>query len=171
MHRAMVRGMAAVGLMGVGAALSPVGQGIASSLVTSAQIKNHTIQLQDMSTATKASLRRPAPINVESSDEVPFGDETVVTAIAYCPSGYRALSGGGASVSDGGMVASVPLPDRTGWGVIGVDVIADDPGQASYVQAVAECERQEGVFATSHSDAAAYMASIASKMAVAHRVK
>jgi hypothetical protein len=72
-----------------------------------------------------------------ASPEVPFGTEIVTAATAYCPSGQRVVSGGGVSISDEEIAATMPTAGRTGWFVIGVDLV--DDGGTSYVQAVANC--------------------------------
>jgi len=76
-------------------------------------------------------------ITVVSSAQVPFGPTDVVMgATAFCPAGQKVVSGGGVSISDEELAASAPNADRSGWFVIGVDLV--DNGN-EYVQAQALC--------------------------------
>ena len=59
-----------------------------------------------------------------------------MSAIAFCPAGQRAVSGGGTNIADEQLAETQPTDDRSGWGVIGVDLV-DSGGE--YVQATAVC--------------------------------
>jgi hypothetical protein len=69
---------------------------------------------------------------------VPYGPTDITqSATALCPTGQRAISGGGVNVGDEQLAASIPAsPNREGWGVVGVD-LTDNGGE--YVQAYAVC--------------------------------
>jgi hypothetical protein len=137
------------------------GVATAGKLITSKDIKNGTISTADLSTSAKRSLRgvtgprgaagSPGPqgpqgpagpsavgaITTIKSAQVPFGPRDVVMgAVAMCPAGQKALSGGGISVSDQELAASEPTNDRSGWFVIGID-LTENGGE--YVQATALC--------------------------------
>jgi hypothetical protein len=128
------------------------GTATAAKLVTGQQIKNGTIGTADLSGSAKRALRGnagpqgpagpagPSVVGtslVVRSAQVPFGPtEVAKAAIAYCPPGHRAISGGGVSVSDDELAASIPAGDRLGWGVIGIDLV-DNGGE--YVEAYAIC--------------------------------
>jgi hypothetical protein len=72
-----------------------------------------------------------------SSAEVPFGGGYAQTVTANCPAGQRVVSGGGVSISIGGLSASQANASRTGWFVVGGTT---SPGTANqYVQAYALC--------------------------------
>jgi hypothetical protein len=78
-------------------------------------------------------------ITVVFSPEVPFaGSPTpgIQSAIAFCPSGQRVVSGGGISLSDEQLAATEALDDRTGWFVIGIDL---SPAGNEVIQAQALC--------------------------------
>jgi len=128
------------------------GTATASKLITGKDIKNGSIKLADLSAGTKSALKgKTGPrgpqgpagpssigqLTTVASPEVPFGTEIVTAATAYCPSGQRVVSGGGVSISDQEIAATMPTAGRTGWFVIGVDLV--DDGGTSYVQAVANC--------------------------------
>ena len=137
-------------------AILALGGGTASAakLITGKQIKNGSIGTTDLSGSAKSALKGnsgpqgpqgpqgPAGPSVVGqstlvrSAEVPFGPDVVKSAIAFCPAGHRVVSGGGVSISDEQVAASVPTLSRDGWGVIGVDEI-DNGGE--YVQAYAIC--------------------------------
>ena len=55
---------------------------------------------------------------------------------AYCPTGQRVVSGGGASISDEQIAITQATSDRTGWLVAGIDLY-DNGGE--YVQAQGLC--------------------------------
>jgi hypothetical protein len=157
------------------------GTATASKLITGKDIKNGTIKLADLSAGTRAALKGHtgprgaqgasglsaiSQLGTIASPEEPFGSEIVASATAYCPSGQRAISGGGVSISDEEIAASLPTPGRTGWFVIGVDLI--DDGGTSYVQAVANCAPLGSAVAASAPSRAAdkrYIARMTAKLA------
>jgi hypothetical protein len=77
-------------------------------------------------------------LTVVYSPEMLFTTSTAQEAIAFCPSGQRVVSGGGFSASDEQIAATEALDDRSGWVVIGVDLV-DDPALDEAVQAQALC--------------------------------
>ena len=85
------------------------------------------------------------------SPQVFFGTDIVKSAAAYCPAGQRAISGGGASISDQQIAATAPTSDRAGWFVIGVDEYENG---GEYVQAYAVCAPAGQAVAASNSRAA-----------------
>ena len=131
------------------------GTATAAKLVTGKQIKNGSIGMSDLSSKAKRALKGnagprgpqgvpgpPGPTvvgqsTIVQSAQVPFGPTDIVQyAIAYCPAGHRVVSGGGVSISDEQLAASMPTAARDGWGVIGID-LSDDGGE--YVEAYAIC--------------------------------
>jgi hypothetical protein len=131
------------------------GTATAAKLVTGGQIKNGSIGLVDLSPSAKRALKGnagpqgpqgvpgpPGPSvvgqsTVVKSAQVPFGPTDIAQfAIAYCPAGHRVVSGGGVSISDEQLAASIPTAARDGWGVIGTDLF-DNGGE--YVEAYAVC--------------------------------
>ena len=114
------------------------GTATAAKLVTGQQIKNGTIGTADLSGSAKRALRGnagpqgpagpagPSVVGtslVVRSAQVPFGPTEAAKA---------AIGGGGVSVSDEELAASIPAGDRLGWGVIGIDLV-DNGGE--YVEA------------------------------------
>jgi hypothetical protein len=81
--------------------------------------------------------------------------DVVKTAVAFCPAGQRVISGGGANVADEQIAATEALSDRSGWFVIGVDLV-DNGGE--YVQAQALCAPANQAVAASRRDARAEVA-------------
>ena len=142
----------------VALALAIGGTATAAKLITSKNIKNGTIKAVDISTSAKQSLRGQkgntgpqgpqgaqgpagpsavARITVVDSPQAAFGPtDVVMSAIAFCPAGQLAVSGGGVSISDEELAATQATDSRDGWFVIGVDE-TDDGGE--YVQARALC--------------------------------
>jgi hypothetical protein len=79
-------------------------------------------------------------ITVVTSAQAFFGPSDLVkSATAFCPAGQRAVSGGGASVSDEQIAITEAAAGRSGWTVVGVDLV-DNGGE--YVQAQALCAPQ-----------------------------
>jgi hypothetical protein len=139
------------------------GSAFAAAQITSKDIKNGTIKAVDISRGAKKALKGRAgtqgargpqgvagpqgpagpslvgQMTTVSSADVPFGAEVVQQAIAFCPAGQRVVSGGGFSVSDEQLAANGPTPGRTGWFVIGIDLVEDDPSSPSYILATANC--------------------------------
>ena len=104
----------------------------AALVVTSKNIKNGTIQLVDLSSAAKAKLRGqrgaagpqgpqgPQGLQgiqrlVAVEDVVNVEPETTATAVAYCPAGTVAVSGGFSTNADGSVFASSSV--TVGWWV------------------------------------------------------
>jgi hypothetical protein len=152
-----------IAVLGLVLALGIGGTATAAKLITSKDIKNGTIKTADLSKSAKRSLKGNSGLRgatgaqgpqgaqgaqgpagpsvvgqsvVVSSPQVLFGDEIVQMAVAFCPPGHRVVSGGGASISDEQIAVTRPTDDRSGWGVIGVDLYE---GASDYVQATAIC--------------------------------
>ena len=160
----------------------------AARLITSRDIRNGTIKTVDLSAKAKRSLRGqvgpegpvgpqgPAGPSVVgqsglvTSAQVPFGPtDLVMAAIAFCPAGQRVVSGGGVSISDEQLAASRPTDDRSGWGVIGVD-LTDNGGE--YVQAYAICApagRAVAASVTSRAETRERFARLAARIAKQRR--
>jgi hypothetical protein len=101
-------------------------------------------------------------ITVVTSAPVGYGPTDIVqTAIAYCPAGQRAVGGGGANIGDEELAASVATVNRSGWGVIGVDLV-DNGGE--YVQAQALCAPSGQAVAANRSAARAQMSRLARRI-------
>jgi hypothetical protein len=120
---------------GVIAALIVASTATAALVVTSANIKNGTIKMVDISAGAKRALKanrgprgapgpqgNPGPqgpqgiqrlVRVEASDSV--APEQVKTVVANCPAGMLAVSGGYSYTADGSVVANYPV--ATGWWV------------------------------------------------------
>jgi hypothetical protein len=117
---------------GVIAALVVASTATAALVVTSANIKNGTIKMVDISAGAKRALKgnrgprgaqgpqgTPGPqgiqrlVRVEASDAV--APEQVKTVVANCPAGMLAVSGGYSYTADGSVVANYPV--ATGWWV------------------------------------------------------
>jgi hypothetical protein len=131
------------------------GTATAAKLVTGKQIKNGSIGMSDLSSSAKRALKGntgpqgpqgvPGPAGpsvvgqstIVRSAQVAFGPTDIAqVAIAFCPAGHRVVSGGGVSISDEQLAASIPTAARDGWGVIGTDLF-DNGGE--YVEAYAIC--------------------------------
>jgi hypothetical protein len=122
-------------IAGVVAALVAASTATAALVVTSANIKNGTIKMVDISAGAKRALKGsrgprgahgpqgiPGPqgpqgiqrlVRVEASDSV--APEQVRTVVANCPAGMIAVSGGFSYTADGSVVATYPV--ATGWSV------------------------------------------------------
>lgn len=134
-------------------AVSVVGGATAGSVITGRQIKDGTVTGKDVAnrSLTRADLRGGA-VHVVSSGRVLYRtDATGQAAVARCPAGTRAMSGGGINLADGELFASMPLPHRRGWYVIGVDDPSD--GGTEYVEAVALCSTATQTIANARTDA------------------
>jgi hypothetical protein len=59
------------------------------------------------------------------------------SVIVNCPAGQRAISGGGVSISDSGLVASDTAASRGGWFVVGG--MSYTGNTTGYVEAFAAC--------------------------------
>jgi hypothetical protein len=136
---------------GAVAATQITGSMIARGTITGKNVKNDSLTPTDFRGSVRGPRGRqgaqgaqgpPGPtalgqVTTVTSAQVPYGpSDTVQTAIAFCPTGQRAISGGGANVADEQLAASIPSGARSGWGVIGVDLV-DNGGE--YVQAYALC--------------------------------
>ena len=137
------------------------GSAYAAATITGKDIKNSSITGKDVKrkSLTKKHFRgsvRGAPgapgaigpqgpagpsvlgqLTVVRSPQVFFGpSDFAQSATAFCPPGFRVVSGGGFSISDEQVAASLATGDRSGWGVIGID---QAPTGGEYVQAQALC--------------------------------
>jgi hypothetical protein len=133
---------------GAVAATKITGSQIARGTITGKNVKNDSLTPTDFRGSVRGARGAQGPqgppgptvlgqLTTVASAQVPFGpSDTVQTAIAYCPAGQRVISGGGASITDEEIAASIPAGARIGWGVIGVDLV-DSGGE--YVQAYALC--------------------------------
>lgn len=120
----------------------------AGSLIGSKQIRDHTIQLRDLSPAAVQALRGqqgpPGTVDLAGltrvlSDQVKVEPGQPGSAVAMCPPGQAAISGGG-SGSIAGVAASVPFVPAgdtvpRGWAV----VVQNDRQVTVTIQAVAVC--------------------------------
>jgi hypothetical protein len=122
----------------------------AASLIDSGDVKNNSLTGKDVKNRSltkndfRGSVRGPrgfrgaqgpqgpagpsalGGITVVYSGEVPYGPTDVVqSAIAFCPAGQRVVSGGGTNLADEQIAATEALSNRTGWFVIGVDLVAN----------------------------------------------
>ena len=157
---------------GAYAAGSITGSSIKDGTITGTDVKNRSLTPQDFRGSVRgprgdsgpagptgpagpAGPAGPSVVGQTSSVQSPqvlFGTDIVKSAAAYCPAGQRAISGGGASISDQQIAATAPTSDRAGWFVIGVDEY-DNGGE--YVQAYAVCAPAGQAVAASNSRAAA----------------
>lgn len=125
-------------LLGVGALIGGGGAFAAGNMITSAQIKNGTIQLADISPAARAALRGQQGVpgatglpgaSVQGAQGLPGSpgvsglqlvSSTVsvggISLTASCPAGKQVLSGGGTASSP--VIASYPSSDLSGWNVV-----------------------------------------------------
>lgn len=135
--------------------------GAAGSLVTSAQIKDHTIQVSDIAPSTLAYLRSrvgprgfpgargpsgtigpaggfdPKKVSqVAGHGDVKVGQGVLMSDVAFCPAG-TVLIGGGGLVSGAVMQTSAPVADH--W--TAAATVTGGVGVGS-VQAVAICAAQ-----------------------------
>jgi hypothetical protein len=154
-------GIVAVALAMSGSAVAAskiTGAQIKDGTITAKDIKNNAVTPAKLSTgAMQALAGDPGPagpagpsgpagpagpsalggVTAVNSAQVFFGPSDVVkSATAYCPAGQRVISGGGISISDQEIAATLATNDRTGWYIIGVD-LTDTGGE--YVQAQALC--------------------------------
>ena len=105
-----------------------------TAAATPAGTANHALRV-----ANKAleMVRERSQLQVAQSPQVPIPPRDAASAIAFCPAGMVAVSGGGASVTGAanGLAASQATNDRSGWGVVG--------GNTSFLtgtlQAIAYC--------------------------------
>jgi hypothetical protein len=122
-------------IAGVVAALVAASTATAALVVTSANIKNGTIKMVDISAGAKRALKgnrglrgaqgpqgNPGPqgpqgiqrlIRVEASDSV--APEQIKTVVANCPTGMLAVSGGYSYSADGSVFVNNSV--ATGWWV------------------------------------------------------
>ena len=142
---------------GAYAAAKITGRQIKDSTITGKDVKNRSLTPTDFRGSVRGSrgltgaqgpqgapgAQGPAgpsvvgQLTVVKSAQVPYGPSDVVkSAIAFCPSGQRAVSGGGFNNGDEQLASTEPTDDRSGWTVIGVDLV-DSGGE--YVQATAVC--------------------------------
>jgi hypothetical protein len=109
-------------------------------------------------------------ITVVNSGQVAFGSTDVAKgATAFCPAGQKVVSGGGISISDEQLAASQPNADRSGWFVIGIDLV-DNGGE--YVQAYALCAAGGKAVAartSSHDAARAHVSALVRRIAAERR--
>jgi hypothetical protein len=127
--------MRSIIIAGVIAALVTASTATAALVVTSANIKNGTIKMADISAAAKRALKgnrglrgaqgpqgNPGPqgpqgiqrlVTVEASDSI--APEQVKTVVANCPAGMLAVSGGYAYTADGSVFSNHSV--STGWWV------------------------------------------------------
>jgi hypothetical protein len=89
-------------------------------------------------------------ITLVTGSQVFYGSSAVQTAIAFCPTGQRVISGGGVNIADEQLAVSTATAGRSGWGVIGVDLY-DNGGE--YIQAQALCAPSGQAFAANHTAA------------------
>ena len=128
-----------VAVAAISVALVGAGGATAASFITSANIKNGTIKLVDISSSAKRALKGntgrqgaqgsqgvQGPAGGFDPAKVVYVEGPMVTApageaavsVAYCPAGTKAISGGYffAYANDGITVEmSQPLSDGTGW--------------------------------------------------------
>lgn len=127
--------MKSILIVGVIAALVAASTATAALVVTSANIKDGTIKMADISAAAKRALKgnrgvrgvhgpqgNPGPqgpqgiqrlVRVEASGSV--APEEVKTVVANCPAGMVAVSGGYSYTADGSVFANYSV--ATGWWV------------------------------------------------------
>ncbi|MDA0179943.1 hypothetical protein OJ997_06530 [Solirubrobacter phytolaccae] len=103
-------------------------------------------------------------INYVRSQRVYWNGTYVQSAMATCPAGQRAISGGGVSVGDAGMAASDTVASRSGWYVIGG--MSYQGNTTAYVEAFAICAPTAYAVAASTDKTVA-----ADKAAIARLVK
>jgi hypothetical protein len=178
----------ALAVAGTATATSVItGKSVKDGTLTGKDVKNHSLTKKDFRgdlrgprgfrgfTGAQGPIGQQGPpgptvvgqITVVRSAQVPFGDNVVQSATAFCPGGQRVVSGGGASISDEQLAVTEPTDDRSGWFVIGVDLQADDPGSPSYVEATALCAPagQATAASVSHTKARAQVAAARQKVA------
>ena len=175
---------------GAYAAAKITGRQIKDSTITGKDVKNRSLTPTDF----RGSVRGPrgltgaqgpqgaqgaqgpagpsvvGQLSVVKSAQVPYGpSDVVMSAIAFCPSGQRAVSGGGINVGDEELASTQPTDDRSGWAVIGVDLV-DSGGE--YVQATAVCgPANTAIAASSRARARAELNRQAAKVARAYDAK
>jgi hypothetical protein len=119
--------------VGIVAALVSAASATAAFVVTSASIKNGTIQMADISAKAKRALkgnRGPRGFTGEAGPQGPAGPRYAyeirremgagvgnVTVTASCAPGEIALSGGGGS-NDGALRSSGPVSGSQAWRVV-----------------------------------------------------
>jgi hypothetical protein len=147
----LVLGIAVVALLlaagGAGAAALIDGGDVRNNSLTGKDVRNRSLTKFDF----RGSVRGPrgfegpqgppgpvalGQIATVRSAQVAYGASVVQSAIAFCPAGHRVISGGGINVADEQLAATEANNDRSGWFVIGVDLV-DNPGD--YIQAQALC--------------------------------
>jgi hypothetical protein len=139
--------------------LLAAGSATAVKLIRSSQIKDHTIQLRDISSSAQRALRgQQGPPGIES---VVLVDGPVIqqcadgggscqlgSSIATCPAGYRATGGG----FEAGQVGDVILYSKAGANTFGV--IADNKlAGPNSIKAQAVCAAGRGLTANAASAA------------------
>ena len=175
---------------GAYAAAKITGRQIKDGTITGKDVKNRSLSPTDFRgsvrgprglTGAQGAQGAPGPqgpagpssvgqLTVVKSAQVPYGpSDVVMSAIAFCPSGQRAVSGGGVNVGDEELASTQPTDDRSGWAVIGVDLV-DSGGE--YVQATAVCgPASTAIAASSRARARAELNRQAAKVAQAHGAK
>ena len=153
-----------VALVALFAALSGTAVAAGTGLITGAQIKDHSIGLNDIAPQAVAKLRGHAgargpvgpigptgaqglaggfdPSKISyvqgpATDLPPNGAAGVQTLTATCPAGTKVVGGGGfPSIALEG--ASLPSPDGSGWSIIVInDTTVDIPNAAAFAVCVA----------------------------------
>ncbi len=130
------------------AAATITGKNIENSSISGKDVKNKSLTQKDIRGPVRGATGPGGvgQITVVASERVLFNGENVQSAVALCPSGSKVVSGGGISISDQQLAASATTEERSGWGVVGIDLISD-PGD--YVQAQALCAPTGGAVAAS----------------------
>jgi hypothetical protein len=157
MHRRMTPGLV-LGVVAV--VLASAGTATAVKLITSSQIKNHTIKLVDISQSAQTALRGqkgslgpvgpPGPagppgsaalsqIQLVEGPEVALGPDgsgsDINTSDAVCPAGSHVVSGGYTTITGNAETFSNRAYDRSSW-----SALADNDSSVSgYVKALAYC--------------------------------
>jgi hypothetical protein len=148
---------------------SLTGKDVRNSSLTGKDVKNKSLTKRDFRgsvtgprgfTGPQGPQGPPGPtvlgqMVIVQSPQVFYGAEVVEDAVAFCPAGYRVVSGGGVNVADEQLAATEATGDRSGWFVIGVDLTADG---GEYIQAQALCAPTGQAVAASRVDARAQVA-------------
>ena len=139
---------------GAVAASKITGKQIASGTITGKNVKDRSLTGRDFSGSLRGPRGPQGPqglqgpqgpqgpsvvgqMTVVNSGQVAYGPSDVIqTAVAFCPAGQRAISGGGANIGDQELWLSEATPGRSGWVVGGAD-LTDDGGE--YIRASAAC--------------------------------
>jgi hypothetical protein len=148
----VLAGVLAVALTGGAFAAATIDGGdVKNNSLTGKDVRNKSLTRADFRGSVRGPRGLPGPAGPQgpagptiigqmttvASPQAFFGPtDLVMAAIAFCPAGQRVVSGGGASVTDEQLAITAPTDGRTGWFVVGVDLI-DDGGE--YVQATANC--------------------------------